>query len=58
LNIADQCDYSVAPEDFILCFGGMAMSFLICPACKAKAVELAQTGMVLSMITAHEAHND
>lgn len=54
INIADRCDHSVEPEDFPISFGGLEMVFKCCPACKAKAVELAQTGSILSRIEAHE----
>ncbi|WP_460357691.1 hypothetical protein [Mycobacterium sp. ZZG] len=50
INVADRCDGE--PEDFPVSFGGLKMIFKCCQACKAKAVETAETGMNTSEILA------
>jgi hypothetical protein len=52
INIADRCDHAAGVEDFPISFGGLVMVFKCCKACKAKAVEMAQTGMVLGALDA------
>ncbi len=52
--MADRCDDAAEPEDFPISLGGLVMVFKCCRACEAKAVEMAQTGMALSVIAAHE----
>jgi hypothetical protein len=51
INIADHCDGLVT--DLPITFGGLTMIFKICEACRAKAAEDAQYGLMLSSIAAH-----
>jgi hypothetical protein len=52
INVAERCEGAL--EDFPVSFGGLTMVFKCCRACKAKAVEMAETGLALSAIAAHE----
>ena len=53
IKMADRCEGLVT--DLPISFGGLTMIFKCCQACRAKAAEATQTGLVLSVLAAYQA---